>query len=220
MKCEEFLQNLEQDSLTDAASEHLKTCTDCRAMQADLDAIHAMALEMRDEEIAPPDRIWISLRNQLEADGLIFTPAPVERPAPRGWWTVFQKPAFAGGFLAVILAAGAFTGFQGSLAPLQNAGLSAQQQIIATPSAVRTVKDELVSAVDDTVAGLGQEDPALTNSLRRNLEIVDNFIDVCEKSVREEPENQEARDYLNGAYEQKAELLATAMNHGSMGGLR
>jgi hypothetical protein len=60
----------------------------------------------------------------------------------------------------------------------------------------------------------------VTDSIRRNLQIVDNFIAICEKSVREQPDNQMAREYLYGAYQQKAELLATAMNRSLPGGLQ
>jgi len=60
----------------------------------------------------------------------------------------------------------------------------------------------------------------VTDSIRRNLEIVDNFIALCEKSVREQPDNQMAREYLYGAYQQKAEVLATAMNRSTTGGLQ
>jgi hypothetical protein len=41
---------------------------------------------------------------------------------------------------------------------------------------------------------------------------------VCEKSVREQPDDAVARDYLYGAYEQKAVLLATAMDRSAMEG--
>ena len=61
---------------------------------------------------------------------------------------------------------------------------------------------------------------AVTASFRRNLGIVDNFIAMCEKSVREEPDNEMAREYLYGAYEQKAELLATATSRSMSGGLQ
>jgi hypothetical protein len=37
---------------------------------------------------------------------------------------------------------------------------------------------------------------------------------MCEKSVREEPENELARDYLYGAYQQKADLLAEMSERG------
>jgi hypothetical protein len=54
----------------------------------------------------------------------------------------------------------------------------------------------------------------VTASLHQNLAIVDNYITLCEKSVREEPENEMARDYLYGAYEQKADLLAQMAERG------
>jgi hypothetical protein len=72
----------------------------------------------------------------------------------------------------------------------------------------------------DSIPGLRRQDTAVTNSIRRNLQIVDNFIAICEKSVREQPDNQMAREYLYGAYQQKAELLATAMNRSLTGGLQ
>jgi hypothetical protein len=46
------------------------------------------------------------------------------------------------------------------------------------------------------------------------LAIVDNYIALCEKSVREDPENEIARDYLYEAYEQKADLLAQMTERG------
>jgi hypothetical protein len=62
-----------------------------------------------------------------------------------------------------------------------------------------------------------QNNPVVTDSLRKNLDIVDNFIAMCEKSVREEPENDVAREYLYGAYQQKAELLAMMVERGALG---
>jgi hypothetical protein len=48
----------------------------------------------------------------------------------------------------------------------------------------------------------------VTASLHSNLEIVDNYISLCQDSVREEPDNEIARDYLYEAYQQKADLVA------------
>jgi hypothetical protein len=67
--------------------------------------------------------------------------------------------------------------------------------------------------------GIQTYDAEVTDSIRRNLNVVDNFIAMCEKDVREQPENEMAREYLYGAYEQKAELLATAMNRSTTGGV-
>jgi len=43
----------------------------CRALAADLESIHIVAADLGAEEIAPPEHIWITLRNQLEAEGII-----------------------------------------------------------------------------------------------------------------------------------------------------
>ena len=59
--------------------------------------------------------------------------------------------------------------------------------------------------------------PVVTASLHKNLEIVDNYIALCEKSVQEDPENELARDYLYGAYQQKADLLAQISGRGGYG---
>jgi hypothetical protein len=49
--------------------------------------------------------------------------------------------------------------------------------------------------------------------LRRDLKIVNDFIAVCEKAVREEPKDETARQYLYGAYQQKSQLLTAATEH-------
>jgi hypothetical protein len=76
----------------------------------------------------------------------------------------------------------------------------------------------MLTVGNDSIPGFRRQDSAVTDSIRRNLQIVDNFIAMCEKDVHEQPDNQMAREYLYGAYQQKAELLATAMNHSMSGG--
>jgi hypothetical protein len=51
-------------------------------------------------------------------------------------------------------------------------------------------------------------------SLRENLQKVDDFIADCERRVKEEPQDDLAREYLSGAYQQKAELLSAMMDRG------
>src|SRR6185437_15987262 len=65
------------------------------------------------------------------------------------------------------------------------------------------------------MASIPAQEPLVASSLQKNLAIVDNIISLCEKSVREQPNNPAARDYLYGAYKQKADLLATAMDRSS-----
>jgi hypothetical protein len=226
MQCDQFERILiEQDEgpLPKQALAHIDDCEACRALTADLTAIHDVAMEMGGEGIAPPERVWISLHNQLEAEHIIrdaqLTPMP--RSIRSGWWAAFQRPALAGSFLALILVGAGLISYQGS--SLQTAfhpQFSSEQKAPPILSADSVFKQEYLSVGDDSIPGLQKRDAAVTDSIRRNLEIVDNFIALCEKSVREQPDNQMAREYLYGAYQQKAEVLATAMNRSTTGGLQ
>jgi hypothetical protein len=51
-------------------------------------------------------------------------------------------------------------------------------------------------------------------SLRQNLDIVDKFIIDCEQRVKEQPQDELTREYLSGAYQQKAELISVMMERG------
>jgi hypothetical protein len=227
MQCEQFEQILEQQdsgTLSPTALAHLDACDACRALSADLDAIHGLAVELGTEEIAPPERVWISLRNQLEAEGLIHDGEKIPQPAAAekaGWWAAFQRPALAGAFLGFVLVAGSAIGYLSNFAPSAvNTQLTVPQEASSVPAADNVFKEEVLTVANDSIAGIQRQDASVTNSIKRNLQIVDNLIAVCEKSVREQPDNQIAREYLYGAYQQKAELLATAMSHSMTGGLQ
>jgi hypothetical protein len=233
MQCDQFEKILEQQEddgrLPKPALDHIDTCEACRALSADLDAIHGMAVEMGSEEIAPPDRVWIALRNQLEAEGVIrdveHEAQPTFSPVGHAWWMAFQRPAFAGAFLSLILFAAAMITYQGGdLQMAAHPQFAPLEESSPTFSADSVFKEEIVTVGNDdgteAIPGLENRDRAVTDSIRRNLGVVDKFIAMCEKSVREQPDNEMAREYLYGAYQQKAELLATATNRSVMGGLQ
>ncbi len=229
MQCEQFEKILVErdfDALPNPALAHLENCEACRTLSADFGAIHDMALELGAEGIAPPERLWISLRNQLDAERLIHdeqTPAQSVTPAGPGWWTVFQRPAIAGAFLGLVLAAAGTVSYLSNFAQTtaqSQLQLAPQQETSSVPSADGVFKEEVLTVSDDSFTGVQRQDTAVTVSIRKNLQVVDNFIALCEKSVREQPDNQIAREYLYGAYQQKAELLSTAMNHNVTGGLQ
>jgi hypothetical protein len=54
-------------------------------------------------------------------------------------------------------------------------------------------------------------------SLRQNLDIVDKFIVDCEQRVKEQPQDDLTREYLSGAYQQKAELISAMLERGGSG---
>jgi hypothetical protein len=224
MQCEQFEQILEQQdvgSLPQPALSHVDECDACRSLMADLSEINEVAKAMGAEGIAPPERVWIALRNQLEAEGILRDTPRAPQRVRHGWWSAFQRPAFAGAFLGLILVgAAAISYMQNASQVAVQSQLSVPQDTSAVPSADSVFKEEVLTVGSDSIPGFQEQDAAVTASFRRNLGIVDNFIAMCEKDVREQPENEMAREYLYGAYEQKAELLATATSRSLTGGLQ
>lgn len=206
--CSEFLNQLQQwiegDRSANAQS-HLRTCPECRNIVKDLDWIHEAARSMGRLEPAPPDRIWSSLRVQLEQEGLIRTEPRGRTHALAGWFDGIFSPvprlALAGAYLLAIVGIGAALVVPG------------YRRVSWNDSAIRPLNAQL-NAEQHTLA-LASFDPAVTASLEKNLAIVDNYIALCKKSVQEDPESEIARDYLYDAYQQKADLLAQISERGA-----
>ena len=228
MQCNELEQILERQAdgaLSERATAHINGCANCRSLTADLEAIHAAAFDLGAEEFAPPEHVWITLRNQLEAEGIIHEPLLAHESAKPGWWFAFQRPALAGAFLSIVLVAAGMISMMDNSMPLAvhltvSPQLESKLSASAVPSAENVFKEELMTVGYQNGAGIQAYDAEVTDSIRRNLSVVDNFIAMCEKDVSEQPENEMAREYLYGAYEQKAELLAAAMDRSTMGGVR
>jgi len=218
MQCQEFEHVLEQrmgEGLPADAAAHLNDCARCRAVVADFEAIQAAAQYLV-VEAEPPAHIWLALRAQLESEGLIRTPPPAVARAAGGWlgsrWGALLQPALASAYLVLLLGAVVLVSLVGQLRQSQP-----RTPVVALQPASTSLDTQLASEGSRTVQAMNQHDPAVTASLRENLYIVDNFIALCEKSVREEPQNEAAREYLYGAYQQKAELLAMVMDRDASG---
>lgn len=209
MQCKDVEGVLELEGLgplPEAARIHLASCTSCQYLLQDFTKIVAAAHELP-AEAEPPARIWISLRAQLEAEGLIQTPVVVqERRAP--WWQslseLFRNRGLAAAAVGLLIVVAA--GYQ-------------LQVHAPTGSAVK--KPDLLA---DTALALHQQEQDLSGmhlassspvdtSFRQNLRTVDDFIAECELRLKQEPHDELAREYLSRAYEQKAELLSAMMEH-------
>jgi hypothetical protein len=218
MQCQEFESVLEQAGdkpVSGEAAAHLSQCEDCRSLAADFETIEALARELTEPEIEPPTRIWSQLRAQMEQEGIIRVPAhgaaiPQEN---KGWLTGLfawvRRPALVATYAALMVLA---------------AGLAWEKYIstpdikpdIAAVSAVKT-QNSLNQLEAQTETDLETTNPEVNAALRRDLKIVNDFIAVCQKAVREEPQDETARQYLYGAYQQKSQLLAAAMAHSRIG---
>lgn len=214
MQCQEFEAVLEQAGnlpLPAEATSHAAKCANCQALTADLNKIISAARDLREPEKEPPARVWASLRLQLEAEGIIHAPEYVASAAEQnaGWFSGvlawMRRPALVASYAAFMVLAAGLAWEQSN--PEMNT------EIQPPSAATLQTQNSLNNLEAQTETDLKSMDPEVTAALKRDLKIVNNFIAVCEKAVREEPKNDAARQYLYGAYQQKAELLTAAMDH-------
>jgi hypothetical protein len=203
MQCKEVEVVLEQEGWTplpEAARHHLAGCSACQNLVEDLTAIVATA-HLLPAEVEPPARVWTSLRAQLEQEGIIKSAS-----AQRGSWL----HGFSDLFRTRVLATAA-------VGMLVIAAVALQIEHTGPATEARNVYDDAATVLNADEANLSQMQlggSMVDVSLRQNLDIVDKFIADCEQRVKEEPRDDLAREYLTGAYQQKAELLSAMMERG------
>jgi hypothetical protein len=117
------------------------------------------------------------------------------------------------------------------VAPLKNPPLPAQSSRVSGPPQPRESHTVLKPSpsenayLGDSAAVLSQTEDALPRreladnamvdaSLRQNLRTLNEFIAECEARLKQNPQDQLTREYLNMAYQQKAELLTAMMDSG------
>ena len=211
MRCSEFESVLEQASeqpMPAEASAHLTQCENCRSLTADLEAITAMARELSVPDEEPPARVWTQLRAQLVEEGIIRTPEfQHAEPARSGWFagalSWMRRPVMVAAYAAVMVLVAGVTWLH-----YQNVDDPNQ-----FPQSAVAAQNNLNKLEAQTMGDLQTIDPDANVKLRADLKIVNDFIAVCEKAVREQPKDETARQYLYGAYQQKSELLAAATEH-------
>jgi hypothetical protein len=219
--CREFLNYLEpwmEGERPPDAQAHLRTCSHCSGVIKDLELIHTEARSWNALEQDAPERVWTSLRAQLEQEGLIRDAIPAdaataEAAARRSGWFAgrfprLPRPVLAGGYLAALVAV-AF-----ALSGPVNKRVNEARWLKGTQISTSPLSAQLNFAEQNSNSYVSRSNPVVAASLHQNLAIVDNYIALCEKSVREEPQNEVARDYLYEAYQQKADLLTQMTERG------
>lgn len=212
--CREFSEQIAswvEGQRTREADAHLRECSHCRNLLADLGLIEAAARDWARAEFDPPAHVWTSLRAKLEHEGLFRGTQKVRRNWLGTWLPGIPRPVLAGAYLAALVAV-AF-GLSGPV----HSRINQQRWLETAQNTAAPLNTELNSYEQATISSLPGSDPLITASLHKNLAIVDNYIVLCEKSVDEEPQNETARDFLYDAYQQKADLLAQMSERGEYG---
>jgi hypothetical protein len=209
MQCQELEQELERSGggpLPASATAHLASCGACQNLVADLESIATASRELP-REVEPPTSVWMKLEARLEAEGLIHAETAVA-----GWRgalrALFLSPGLATATVALLIVAAGLTVWNNGS---ENRSLGRAQPGFEMANSALRVEERDVAAQPE------RTDSLVDRALRENLAIVDDFIAECERRVQEEPDNDQAREFLSNAYQQKAELLATMMDRSGGG---
>lgn len=224
MQCNEIAAVLEQtglESLPEAARQHASECSACRNFMADLAEIVAIAHELP-AEVTPPDRVWNSLRAQLESEGIIKKPAIA--PERSAWWKWLPELSGTRGLAAatlgllVLAAAGLQIYRRPSMVPApaaeQSASVASSDTLEQTSQTLRQAENDLSMRQVGTLSSGHEGNSVTDDSLQKNLKAVDEFIVECEQHLREDPQDQLAHEYLSRAYQQKAQLISALLDSG------
>jgi len=189
-----------------AVVSHAAACAFCGVLLSDLKLLVAEAgrLELRD----PPPRVWANIRASLAAEGLIH-----ERVNPWTGWLrrlEFLHPApvaaMAGMiFLGVLLLGGP---------RLDNHNQPQGRSMLADEPALLQTQQEVGQLERSYRAHEAALAPEVKADFTRSLASLDSSIQEAEHSIGQGPESSSvAREYLQGAYLRKAELLSSALEY-------
>lgn len=200
MTCAEFQRVLPYiiDTGGNAEQEqHLRECAVCSDLVQDLKYIADQAkllVPMED----PSPRVWDGLQKSLEREGLVKA-APARRP-------LLGPPASSlGWFLAV----GAVVVMAATLVFLRRSASENLQSVSNTASsdAANRQDQQVLSAVATLPADVRA-------SYEQSLRDVNAYISDAERTVQQNPNDEDAREFLMQAYGQKAMLYQLAARSG------
>lgn len=197
---------------------HAAECEYCRCMLADLEIIRKTSAEPAED--APPAAVWSAIRASLIEEGIIRAPKSVwQRWLPGRGRGLLGYPAPIAVAASVAIVAVVLFKAPGYLvrSPLQPAAYTlhaaAFMQGSAAPqntAALRQTISEMEQAYRDNQSSF---EPSMRATYEKSLTSLDNEIRECQVSMKQEPENRVAEDYLSNAYAEKIQLLQTALEY-------
>ncbi|MGO8734866.1 MAG: hypothetical protein ACLQVM_18975 [Terriglobia bacterium] len=191
---------------------HARECTFCSVVVEDLEALRSAALAMPLEEPSPA--VWSNIRAQLVAAG--------EFSGRASFWDWFgqldflRRPVPVAAFACLFILGCLVTAPRTYLEQNAASGLSAapagtalrSMAFIGDSGALEHVVQELEESFREREGSLA---PELKATYENSLNSLDVSIRECSDSLKSEPDNSLAHEYLLTAYSQKAEVLSSAL---------
>lgn len=187
---------------------HLEHCSYCQSVVADLRALEQAAPQIA-EAHEPRPLLWKRIENVAYTEGLVR-----ERPFSgwfhdlvREWWPL-PAPVLAGAYAVVLVIAAVVISFRAAPPPP-----------LRPAPAPPDIAAELTSAESSMLAQMEKSNPGATEVYRTNLATANYYIDLCQRTLDQDPGNSEVRHSLEQAYSEKADLLNSMLDPDEMGSM-
>ena len=214
MNCTEFqeiLPEVFESGRTAEQESHLKSCSACSGLVADLDLIAREARQL--QEVGEPNpRVWNSIEIALRQEGIIHEPQPrpsLLPPVRRRWNLAWLAPVAA----VVLLGFGIVVYQRGSGGPQRVAqSLPAPSGQVAKPPSAKNLPTVNKNEDDQLLAAVASRSPAMQEQYASNLQNVNAYIRDAEESAQADPSDEEAQQIVMDAYEQRAAVYEMALD--------
>ena len=190
--------------------EHLKSCPVCSDLVQDLKYIAEQAkllVPMHD----PPSGVWQGIKGALEQEGLIRPAAmvlPLRAPmagfSPARWGMAGQLAAIAA---LVLIALGIMLYRNRDRRTPTHATINVTQPAVQPMAAAPVVDDDDIRLLE----AVEQRAPTMADTYKASLASVNTYISDAKKRVEENPADEEAREHLLQAYDQKSMVYEMAL---------
>ncbi len=184
---------------------HLQNCPECAALVGDLLVIACAAGELRAAH-EPSPRVWNNIEVALRREGLIRPQHPRHSLLPSfgsSWgWSRWLAPAAA----ALLVTVGIY---------VREHAQTPRTASNDVPAPIAISNSDVMAAGlndDDLLQGVSQQSPALRAEYTDNLRRVNEYIRDAKSTVDADPNDEEARQSLLEAYQQKAMLFELALD--------
>jgi hypothetical protein len=211
MTCEEFERVLPElgSGHSIEQEEHMKSCSACSDLVADLNAISRQARLLQGSE-EPSPWVWNSIEVALRQEGLIRQPQQehsLVHPPRLSWklrWLVPAAAAFLVAFGVLMHQRG--TGSQ--VTDQQSRPVGVETADLQRPNQADGMGGDDLQLLDTVASRM----PSMRDAYEANLRAVNAYIRDAEQSAHSDPNDEVAQQYLRNAYEQKAMVYEMALD--------
>jgi hypothetical protein len=190
--------------------EHLRTCSKCSDLVADLKYI-AECAKLLVPMVDPSPRVWDEINKSLQQEGLVRKATPrgrllVPTAQPRWGPVAWMLPVAA----LVLIIAGLFI-YRTHSAQTQEAVAAPSRPVPATVASSAPALRGMGDADDQQLLQrVGTQSPSLRDAYETSLRRVNSSIADAQKSLDQNPDDADVQQSLREAYEQKTMLYDMA----------